>query len=43
VTYGGRVIQEISYNYESAGKLNSLNVDVNVVAQARFAKLVGDK
>lgn len=42
VTMGGRALQEISYDFESVSKLNSLNVDISLAAKASFAKFFAD-
>lgn len=39
---GGRAVQEISYEFESVSKLNSLNVDISLAAKASFAKFFSD-
>ena len=39
---GGRAVQEISYDFESVSKLNSLNIDLSLAAKASFAKFFAD-
>ena len=39
---GGRAVQEISYDYSSISKLNSLNIDIAIAAKASFAKCLLD-
>jgi len=41
-TMGGRATQEISYEFESVSKLNSLDIDINIAAKASFAKFFAD-
>lgn len=40
---GGRAMQEMVFTFESMSTLESLEVDVNNAARARFAKIYGDK
>lgn len=42
VTMGGRAVQEITYDYSSISKLNSLNIDIAIAAKASFAKFFLD-
>lgn len=37
-TMGGRAVQEISYSFESASKMASLDIDISLAAKASFAK-----
>jgi hypothetical protein len=39
---GGRAVQEISYDFESISKLNSINIDISIAAKASFAKFFMD-
>jgi hypothetical protein len=39
---GGRAVQEISYEFESVSKLESINIDINIAAKASFAKFFAD-
>lgn len=39
---GGRATQEISYDFQTVSKLNSINVDINIAAKASFAKFFAD-
>ncbi len=39
---GGRAVQEISYDFESVSKLNSLDIDISIAAKASFAKFFAD-
>ena len=42
VTMGGRATQEISYDFQSISKLNSLGIDISLAAKASFAKFYMD-
>ena len=39
---GGRATQEITYDYQTISKLNSINVDISIAAKASFAKFFMD-
>ena len=39
---GGRATEEIIYTYESASKMESLQIDVELTAKASFAKFYAD-
>lgn len=39
---GGRAVQEITYDFESVSKLNSINIDISIAAKASFAKYFAD-
>jgi hypothetical protein len=39
---GGRAVQEISYDFDSVSKLNSINIDLSLAAKASFAKFFAD-
>ena len=39
---GGRATQEISYDFQSVSKLNSLDIDISIAAKASFAKFFLD-
>ena len=41
IIFGGRAIQEISYNYKSVALLDSQNINVEVAAKASYASFYG--
>ena len=42
VIMGGRATQETTYSYEAVTKMNSLNIDLNLAAKAKYAGFYGD-
>ena len=41
IIFGGRAIQEISYNYKSVALLDSQNINIEVAAKASYASFYG--